>query len=480
MDRDRMKSWKRRLLLGGAMGFAGYLGVVWTGRKLIDRAASSIIHRLMVDSYDENLWEFISASTKVGLQNIVETNLRSQEGKVIKRPLGSPKHFPDFGGIMFNCAQLERLAVDEGTSIDTRVIIGPKAKRPLQIEMPIMISGMAYAFALSAKTKIALAHGSSLAGTATNTGEGPFLPAERKAADKLIIQYNRGQWSKSPEILKQADMIEIHMGQGAAGGLGHYIEDKEIDWKIRLMLGVKWGERVIIHARFPGTQDGSFLQGLVGHLKEVTEGVPLGIKLAPGKYLEADLDIAIKAGVDFVTLDGSQAGSKGSAPILQDDFGLPTVFALVRASRYFEKNNLHDKVSLVISGGIKTPGDVLKCLALGADAVNIGSIALFAMAHTQVLKSMPWEPPPELTWYKGKFQHKLNPKKGAKSLAKFLISVNQEIKEGVAALGKTSIHQVNKDDLFALDSSTAEMVGIPLGYQEIPVPPLKEGPFRGS
>ncbi|WP_066632709.1 FMN-binding glutamate synthase family protein [Desulfolucanica intricata] len=466
----------KKLFFLAAVGYAGAKGTAWLGKKVINKVSDNFIKRIMVDPYSENLWEFASASQRTGLQDIVEINLRTQEGKTIKRPLGSPKKFPDFSGIMFNFAQLHRLPTDEGKPIDTRVIIGPRAQKPLEIKLPIMISGMAYAFALSAKAKIGLARGSSLAGTATNTGEGPFLPAERKAADKLILQYNRGKWNKSEKILKQADMIEIHIGQGAAGGVGHYIEDKEIDWKIRRMMGLGWGEKGVIHAKFPGMDKPNYLKDLITYLKEVTKGVPVGVKLAASKYLEKDMEIAVESGVDVITIDGSEAASKGTAPILQDDFGLPSLFAIIRAAKFINKYKLKNKVSLILSGGLENPGDFLKAIALGADALYIGSTALFAMSHTQVLKALPWEPPPEIVFYKGKHQKEFDVEKGAQSLASFLNACNEEIKEAVRALGKNSIHEVNKDDLFALDSQTAEVVGIPLGYKEINYENAKNAP----
>lgn len=456
-----------RLLAYTVLGFSGYFGTMYLGRKIIEQISTSIIHRLMVDNYEENLWEFVSASRKVGLQNIIETNLRSQTGKLIQRPLGSPKNFPGFDKIMFNFAQLHRLPTDEGKNIDTDVVIGPAAKKPLKIKMPILISGMAYGLALSGKAKIALAKGSTLAGTATNTGEGPFLPAERKAAQKLIIQYNRSKWTKTKKVLKQADAIEIHIGQGAGGGTGHAIPDKNIDRIIRKAMELEWQENAIIHATHTGIDKPNHMHHLTSYLRELTEGAPVGFKISGSKYIEKDLEIALEAGADFIAIDGSEAGSKGTAPILQDDFGLPTLFALQRASAYLQKYHVQDKVSLIMAGGFYNPGQMLKALALGADAVYIGAIALFAMSHTEVLKALPWEPPPSVVFYKGAFKNKLNTKKGAQNLNKFLNSCNEEIKEGVRALGKKSIHEVNRSDLFALDPFIAEVVGIPLGYKDI-------------
>jgi glutamate synthase domain-containing protein 2 len=189
--------------------------------------------------------------------------------------------------------------------------------------------------------------------------------------------------------------------------------------------------------------------------------------MAAGKYLEDDLDIAVESGVDYIAIDGCEAGTRGSAPILQDDFGLPTLFALIRADNYFRKHNLKGKISLIVSGGLVNPGHYLKALALGADAVYIGTIALFAMAHTEVLKALPWEPPPDVVWYKGKASHKLNVNKGAQNISKYLLSCNHEMKDGIIALGKRSIQQLDKEDLFALDHYTSEIVGIPVGYKEI-------------
>lgn len=146
---------------------------------------------------------------------------------------------------------------------------------------------------------------------------------------------------------------------------------------------------------------------------------------------------------------------------------MPTLFAIVRAANFIKKHELKNKVSLIVSGGLANPGDYLKAIALGADAVYIGSIALFAMSHTQVLRSLPWEPPPELIWYKGKYHSKLDVDKAAKNLANYLFSCNEEIKDAVRALGKKSIHEVDKSDLFALDPFTATVTDIPVGYEEM-------------
>lgn len=239
---------KKGLLYSLGLAF-GYEAAKLIGRSMIKDISTDALKTTMTDLYDENILELISATTRFYPQIIMETNLRSQEGQAIQRPLGPPKKFPSLDQLMFNIAQLHVMPTPLETIIDTKVVIGKQCKKPLVIGLPIMISAMAYGEALSAKVKTALAKGSSLAGTATNTGEGPFLLAERKAANKLIIQYNRGSWNKTPDIISQADAIEIQFGQGALGGVGHLLDNSKIDSTLRKGYGVKKGQDAMIHSK---------------------------------------------------------------------------------------------------------------------------------------------------------------------------------------------------------------------------------------
>lgn len=457
--------WANKLLLYSLGSLLGYQGIKLIGRRVFRDISTDAIKTLMTDLYDENLWEFISATTKYTPQIVVETNLRSQEGKVIKRPLGSPRKMPSLDQLMFNIGQLHIMPTPMDTPVDTKVIIGRKCKKPLVVDLPVMISGMAYGAALSEQAKLALAKGASMAGTATNTGEGPFLPSERKAAKKLILQYNRGHWSKSDEIIKQADAIEIQFGQGATGGTGHKNSIGILDLKLQQGFEVSFGHDAILHSRLAEVSHPSEFPKLVRRLKDIAGDIPIGAKIGAGKYLEKDLEWLINGGVDFITVDGAEAATKGSAPILQDDFGVPTIFAVNRAAQFLRQHKLSDTVSLIAAGKIRTPGDILKVLALGADAAYIGGIALFAVSHTQVLKAIPFEPPTQLVWYDGKHADNFDVAAGADSLAKFLKSCRLELVDGIRALGKTSIRQVNKDDLFSLDELIAKGVGVPLAYE---------------
>ncbi len=453
-----------KLLIYSLASILGYQAVKFLGRRMFRDVVTDAAKTIMTDLYDENLWELVSAVTKYTPQVITETNLRAQEGKVIKRPLGSPRKFPGLDQLMFNISQLHTMPTPLETPVDTKIIIGKACKRPLIIDLPVMVAGMAYGAALSEKAKVALAKGATLAGTATNTGEGPFLPSERKAAKKLILQYNRGSWNKSDNIIKQADAVEIQFGQGATGGTGHKNNIGFFDIKLQKGFGVGLGKDAVLHARHAEVPHPSQIPRLVSKLKSIAGDIPVGAKIGAGKYLEGDMEWLVNGGVDFITIDGAEAATKGSAPILQDDFGVPTVFAVDRAAEFLHKKGLNNQVSLIASGKIQTPGDILKVLALGADAAYIGGISLFALSHTQVLKALPFEPPTQVVWYDGKFSDKFDVATGAQHLFKYLKSCKEEIEEGVRALGKTSLSQVNKDDLFALDEPIAKGLGIAMAY----------------
>lgn len=463
MNKNNFLRWKSLLATLSLV----YLPLFLFKRPLINRISDSFIKRIMTEPYTENLWEFISAATRSGLQTIVETNLRSEEGKVILRPLGSPRKFPHTDNLVFNSAQLNTLPTEINVPVDTTVVLGPQAKKPVTISMPVIISGIGYAVGLSENAKIALAKATSLVNTAFTNGEGPFLTSERKAAKHYILQYDRGQRNRDPQILRQADMIEIQFGQGALAGVGRTVKYQDLPPKGRKLLHLKPGQECITNSRVPEVQNPPLdLPPLITKLRQITNGIPIGAKIAAGNELEKDLEILINAGVDFISIDGTQAGSKEGPPILQDDFGLPTVFAVKRTAAYLEKRGVKNKITLIVGGGLFSPGEFLKILALGANAIYIGTIALYAMSHKQVLKALPWEPPTQVVFANSKYANKFNIQNGALNLAKFLQSCNQEIQTGIRALGKTSLSEVNRSDLAALDPVTAQNLNLPLASQE--------------
>lgn len=446
----------------GALLLAG-LALLLLWRVAADRLVDHTLKRLMKEPYTANLWELIAGFGHNPLLPTMENELRAQDGKVLHRPIGTPRRFPHLEGLVFNPAQLHRPPRAHDAAVAMAVTLGPRARRPLTLEMPLLVSAMGYGVAISDRVAEALARGTATAGTACNAGHGPLLPEVRRAARHLIIQYTGNAWTHQKDVLKAADMIEIRLGQGAWGAMGSLLPARRLTERSRKLMGARPGEDVVLPSQIEGLEQGTrALRRLVRRLRIGTGGVPIGVKLAMTHDLEAELDMVLAAGVDVIALDGAQGGTHESPPILADDFGLPTLYGLVRAVRHLERLGARGQVSLIVGGGLGRPGDYLKCLALGADAVYVGTSALFAAAHTQVSKVLPWEPPTELIYDKGSLSGRFDVAAGAHSLANFLKASAEEMAVGVRALGKDALAEVGRSDLVALDDETARLTGLPV------------------
>ncbi|WP_018131527.1 FMN-binding glutamate synthase family protein [Effusibacillus pohliae] len=451
------------------------VGGLLFARPIVKGVTAYFLKRLMKDRYAENVWEMVTAMKRISPITVLENSLRAETGKVIERPFGSPRKFLNFDGLVFSPAQLAVLPAHENSPVDTKIVIGPTAKKPLTLDIPLLLGAMGYGVGVSDKVRIAMAKATAAVGTATNTGEGGFLPEDREYAKYLIYQYHSGHWTKEPEILKQADAIEIHIGQGATAGAASFIPPEYMQGEAREILQVPPGETVVIPSRHREINQPHDLKRLVHKLRQITGGVPIGVKLCAGARLEDDLRVAVRADVDFINIDGGQAGTKGGAPILEDDFGLPTIYALCRAVRFLQEQGTKEKISLLVGGGFATPGDCLKALALGADGICLGTAALWAMTHTQVTKSLPWEPPTQLTFYSGSLTNQFDEVQAAKNLENFFKSCVEEMKVAIRALGKNSVRQVNKNDLAALDEWTSKVTNVPLAYETANRTEIKTG-----
>jgi glutamate synthase domain-containing protein 2 len=319
---------------------------------------------------------------------------------------------------------------------------------------------MAYGTALSEKAKIVLAKASSVVGTATNTGDGTYLPEERKYAQKLIVQVSRGGWT-SFEAIRSADMVEIQAGQGATGGGPRLTEARDFRGRARKLMDLPQGRDALIHAHLPGGTGLKNLRKLIDNCRYESGGVPIGVKIGAGtSSLEKDLALILEAGADFVTVDGANAGTKGSLPTLQDDFGLPTIFALLRSVDFLKSQGAREELDIIISGGLDSPGDYLKALALGADACAIGTAVLLAMTRIQMLAATPWDPPTKIIWHKGKSAKKFNVEKGTQDLINCFNSVRVEMEDCIRALGKTSLAELSAVDLTAITFEAWMTTGI--------------------
>ncbi len=433
--------------------------ISWIIRRMANGLMDAVVNRMLQDPYTENLFSFFTIGQKLGPRPIIEAGMRAESGKPLDRPLGSPIVLSPWEKLLFNPVHLYRLPTPDGVQIQTGVTIGPRARKPLSLEIPILITGMSYGGALALKAKLGLAYGASKAGTATNSGEAPLIPEERQAAKYFIGQYNRGGWMNTPEQLRQLDAIEIQLGQGAQAAAPMGTKSWMIDEPYRRRFGLREGEDATIHTRLPGINQVEEFSSLVRELRQ-QYGVPVGLKTCATHYLEHEIDRALEGEIDYIVVDGAEAGTHGGPTVLQDDVGLPTLYALARTVRHLERRGMKKHVSVIAAGGLTTPGHFLKAMALGADSVYIGSIALIGMLQTQFNIASPTEPPVQTLLYQGKFKEDFDVEQGAEHLAKFLKSCVEEMKLVAYALGKSDLNQINRHDLVCVDRELARILGV--------------------
>jgi len=432
----------------------------WIMNKILNPGSDEVTKALLTKDYPENPFEIVTAAEKMTPRAIVEACIRATKGSDLYRPFGSPVVLSPWEKILLNPKQLFYLPTTRVSEVDTSVTIGPRARKPLRLDIPIMITGMSYGGSLSLKLKMALAKGAAMAGTSTNTGESGLAPEERQMAKYLVGQYNRGGYLSRPDQLKQVDAIEVQLGQGAFGGaVESSMKAEMIDDHLRTTLGLKQGQDMVINARMPGVTSTGDIIALVNRLKREYD-VPVGVKIAGTDYIEQELEVIAQTDADFIAIDGAEGGTAVAPPTLEDDVGLPTLHTLVRTIDWLEEQGERDRFSVIAAGGLCTPGHFLKALAIGADAVYIGSIAVFAAINTQVTEVLPQHVPAQLALYLGKEKDKLDVDKAAQSLHNFLKSCREEMVLACQAMGKTRLADLSREDLVTVDKDLAEFIGI--------------------
>jgi len=444
--------------------FALFFFILFFWRLILKKIVQKYGKIILTDSYQENIMELIPGLRHLGIQNMLENSLRAESGDILHRPMGSSKKWPHLDSITFIPAQTTPFPIEGDEEVDVQVTIGPRAKKPMKLKIPLMISGMAYGIALSEEVRLSLAQAANHVGTAINSGEGGVLPEELEQAGKYILQFSKANWAKDENLIKQADMIEVKLGQGALFGIGGRISPKNLTGRARKIMELKENEDAVIYDNFFEEQTIQDLKELVDQLRDITGGVPIGVKIGAGGKIEEDIDHLLEIGVDYIAIDGGQAATLGAPPILTDDMGIPSLHAIVRAVSHLEETNTRDQISIIASGGLLVPGHFLKMLTLGADAVYVGSAMLFAVSHSQSLKAMPFEPPTQVAWNQGKYKDQFKVEEGVQAAEKFLTSSIEEMKIALRAMGKRSLKELSKNDLVSYDELTAKMVGIPFSF----------------
>ena len=377
-------------------------------------------------------------------------------GKSISAAMGTDLKMPNWDDILILGAQLNPMPLDEHANVNTKTIIGKNAKKPLVLENPVYISHMSFG-ALSKEAKVSLAKGSAMAKSAMCSGEGGILPEEMKAADKYIFEYVGNLYSVTPENLKNADAIEIKIGQGTKPGMGGHLPADKVTEEIAKIRNKPMGQDVIAPSRFPNIETKEDLKNLVTHIRTVSEGRPVGIKIAAGR-IEKDLEFCVYAEPDFITIDG-RGGATGSSPkLLRDASSVPTIYALHRARKYLD--SINSDISLVITGGLRVSSDFAKAIAMGADAIAIASAALIALACQQYNICGTGMCPVGVATQDENLRKRLNEDIGGQRVANFLNVSLEELKMFARITGHENLHDLSVDDLCTISREISEFTDI--------------------
>lgn len=378
-------------------------------------------------------------------------------GKSIISAMGTSRPMPNWDDILILGAQFNPPPLDEHAHVYTTTVIGKNAKRPMVIENPVYISHMSFG-AMSKETKVALAKGSALAKTAMCSGEGGILPEEMQSAYKYIFEYVPNLYSVTDENLKNADAIEIKIGQGTKPGMGGHLPGEKVTPEIAEIRNKPLGQDVISPSKFPNINTREDLENLVSELRERSDGRPIGIKIAAGK-IEKDLEYCVFAEPDFITIDG-RGGATGASPaIVRDSTSVPTVFALYRARKYLD--SVKSDISLVITGGLRVSSDFAKAIAMGADAVAVASAGLIAAACQQYRICGSGMCPMGMATQDEELRSRFKEEPAVLRVANFLNCSLEELRTFARITGHENLHDMNVSDLCTTSREISEFTNIP-------------------
>jgi methylamine---glutamate N-methyltransferase subunit C len=392
---------------------------------------------------------------------------------------GAKRRVPHFDDLLFLGASISRYPLEGYRErCDTSVTLGTRfAKKPVELKIPITIAGMSFG-SLSANAKEALGRGATMSGTSTTTGDGGMTEEERGHSETLVYQVLPSRYGMNPDDLRRADAIEVVVGQGAKPGGGGMLLGQKITERVAEMRTLPVGIDQRSACRHPDWTGPDDLEIKIMELREITDWEkPIYVKIG-GARPYYDTALAVKAGADVVVLDGMQGGTAATQEVFIEHIGQPTLACIPQAVRALQELGMHREVQLVVSGGIRTGADVAKALALGADAVAIGTAALVALGDNDPRWEEEYRRLGTTTgayddWHEGQdpagittqdpdLMKRLDPIEGGRRLRNYLAVLTLETQTIARACGHNHVHNLEPEDLCALTVEAAAMAGVPL------------------
>ncbi|WP_078120313.1 FMN-binding glutamate synthase family protein [Thiosocius teredinicola] len=395
------------------------------------------------------------------------------------RGFGAKRKLPHFDDLLFLGASMSRYPLEGYRErCNTSVTLGTRyAKKPLELDIPVTIAGMSFG-ALSANAKEALGRGASIMGTSTTTGDGGMTPEERGQSKKLVYQYLPSRYGMNPDDLRKADAIEVVLGQGAKPGGGGMLLGQKITDRVAKMRTLPMGVDQRSACRHPDWTGPDDLTIKIQELREITDWqVPIYIKVGATRTYY-DVKLAVKAGADVIVVDGMQGGTAATQDVFIEHVGIPTLAAIPQAVQALQEMDMHREVQLIVSGGIRNGADVAKCMALGADAVAIGTAALIALGCNHPMYDEEFKKigsaagfyddyhegkdPAGISTQDPDLMKRLDPVVAGRKLANYLNVLTLEAQTLARACGKNDLRNLEPEDLVALTIESAAMARVPL------------------
>ena len=422
---------------------------------------------------------YLRESATFDRATIADIQRAARTGVYDIRGFGAKRKLPHFDDLLFLGASVSRYPLEGYRErCGTDVVLGDRfARHPLHLAIPVTIAGMSFG-ALSAQAKEALGRGASEAGTSTTTGDGGMTPEERGQSKHLVYQYLPSRYGMNPADLRRADAIEVVIGQGAKPGGGGMLLGQKISERVAGMRTLPAGIDQRSACRHPDWTGPDDLAIKIQELREITDWEkPIYVKVGASRPYY-DTKLAVAAGADVIVLDGMQGGTAATQEVFIENVGIPTLAAIPNAVQALRELGMHRKAQLIVSGGIRTGADVAKALALGADAVAIGTAALIALGDQDPRLADEYakigsaagfyddyqdgRDPAGITTQDPELSARLDPVEGGKRIANYLRVLTMEAQAIARACGKAHVRHLEPEDLVALTIEAAAMARVPL------------------
>jgi len=373
--------------------------------------------------------------------------------------MGVPRHqLPHWDDLQVMAAQMATKPLMEDQAVGTELVIGPEAKKPLVLKIPLFVSDMSFG-ALSQEAKISLARGAELAGTGICSGEGGMLSEEQQENSRYFYELASAAFGYDEALLSQVRAFHFKGGQGAKTGTGGHLPGNKNIGKVAAVRGIPVGTPAVSPATFKELSSVADFKRFADRVREVSGGIPVGFKLS-ANHIERDMQFALDASADYIILDGRGGGTGAAPEMFRDHISVPTIPALARARRFLDQQGASGRVTLIITGGLRVPIDFVKALALGADGVALSNSAMQAIGCVAARMCNTNNCPAGIATQNEALRRLLDIEKASTQLASFLDASAELMQVMARACGHDHLNKFEKDDLATWHREMALLSGV--------------------